>query len=76
MFAVSGKRKPQRPFQGHQELELKGEWRAAERTLPAGTLLITARQALGRLAATLLEAQSEDGLSTWNFLEQQTGEER
>ncbi len=74
-FAVSGKRKPKRPFQGHQELELKGQWQpAAPRALPAGTLLIDARQPLARLAAQLLEPQSEDSLSTWNFLEQQTGD--
>ncbi len=74
-FAVSGKRKPKRPYQGHQELELKGTWtemKAME--LPLGTLVIPAQQPLARLAATLLEPESEDSLSTWNFFEAATGD--
>lgn len=72
-FAVAGKRKPKRPFQGHQELVLQGTWQEATSCeLPAGTLWIEARQPLARLAATLLEPESEDSLSTWNFLEERT----
>jgi len=74
-FAVTAKRKPKRPFQGHHELVLQGAWQdpgACE--LPAGTLWIEARQPLARLAATLLEPESEDSLSTWNFLEQRTAD--
>jgi hypothetical protein len=73
-FAVAKKRKPKRPFQGHQELVLEGAYNSPEpRTLPQGSLWIDARQPLARLAATLLEPESEDSLSTWNFLEGQTG---
>ncbi|MBL8729723.1 MAG: M14 family metallopeptidase [Planctomycetes bacterium] len=72
-FAVQKQRKPKRPFQGHQELVLEGTWEpAAPFELPAGTALVSARQPLARLAATLLEPQSEDSLSTWNFFEAQT----
>lgn len=74
-FAVAHKRKPKRPYQGHQELVLVGRWaEAAPHELPAGTLWVPARQALAMLAATLLEPESEDSLSTWNFLEATTGE--
>jgi hypothetical protein len=74
-FAVTKKRKPKRPFQGHQELVLEGEWlEAAVVELQPQTLLIPARQPLGRLAAVLLEPESEDSLSTWNFFEAATGE--
>jgi hypothetical protein len=74
-FAVTGRRKPKRPFQGHQELHLAGSWQQTETTtLPAGTLVVASRQRLGRLAAQLLEPLSEDSLSTWNFLEAQTAE--
>jgi len=74
-FHVVQKRKPKRPFQGHQELLLEGSWGAAAAAeLPAGTLWVPADQPLGRLAAQLLEAESEDSLSTWNFLEQATGD--
>lgn len=72
-FAVADKRKPKRPYQGHQELQLQGSWgEMAPRALPAGTLLVKARQRLGRLAAQLLEPESEDSLSRWNFFEATT----
>lgn len=74
-FAVAQKRKPKRPYQGHQELALGGAWEApAARTLPKGTLWIDARQRFARVAATLLEPEGEDSLSTWNFLEAMTGD--
>ncbi|MFY9345333.1 MAG: M14 family metallopeptidase [Planctomycetota bacterium] len=74
-FAVTAKKKPKRPFQGHQELVLAGTWQdAAAVELPAGTLLVSARQRLAVLAATLLEPESEDSLSTWNFLEAATAD--
>jgi hypothetical protein len=46
----------------------------APRLVPAGALIVRADQRLARVAATLLEPLSEDGLSTWNFFEDQTGE--
>lgn len=72
-FVVTGKKKPKRPFQGHQELVLEGHWEdVPSASLPLGTLIVPAHQPLGRLAATLLEPESEDSLSTWNFLEAAT----
>lgn len=74
-FVVAQKKKPKRPYQGHQELVLVGAWEApTTMALPKGTLWIDARQRFARVAATLLEPESEDGLSTWNFLEEATGE--
>ncbi|MFN3241340.1 MAG: M14 family metallopeptidase [Planctomycetota bacterium] len=72
-FAVDKKRKPKRPYQGHQALVLEGTWRPARaHDIPLGTLIVPADQRLARVAATLLEPLSEDGLSTWNFFEDQT----
>ncbi|MBL9079130.1 MAG: M14 family metallopeptidase [Planctomycetes bacterium] len=72
-FAVGKKKKPKRPYQGHQELVLEGSWSAAaEVALPAGALWVPARQRLARLAAVLLEPESEDSLSSWNFFEAET----
>ncbi|MCR9243626.1 MAG: M14 family metallopeptidase [bacterium] len=72
-FRVSKKRKPKRPFQGHQELVLEGTWEAAgEHDLPAGSLVVSRRQRLAMLAAQLLEPESDDGLSNWNYFEAQT----
>jgi hypothetical protein len=74
-FAVTAKKKPKRPYQGHQELVLAGTWSAPTNLqLPAGTLLVPATQRFARLAATLLEPESEDSLSTWNFFEATTGD--
>jgi len=72
-FAVTKKRKPKRPYQGHQALILEGQWQPTrQHDLPLGTLIVPANQRLARLAATLLDPLSEDGLSTWNFFEAQT----
>ena len=72
-FAVHKKRKPKRPYQGHHMLVLDGAWQPpTDVELPLGTIVVPARQRLGRLAAALLEPESEDSLSTWNFFEQQT----
>jgi hypothetical protein len=74
-FAVTAKKKPKRPYQGHQELVLAGQWSAPTNLqLPAGTLLVPATQRFALLAATLLEPESEDSLSTWNFFEATTGD--
>jgi hypothetical protein len=72
-FVVEQKKKPKRPYQGHQELVLVGTWQPAAPTeLQLGTIVIDGRQPLARLAATLLEPESEDSLSTWNFFEART----
>ena len=36
---------------------------------PKGTLVVRTAQALGRLAAYLLEPESDDGLLVWNFFD-------
>lgn len=43
--------------------------RNESRRLPAGSILVKTAQPLGTLAAYLLEPQSEDGLCTWNFFD-------
>ena len=58
-----------RPFQGHNERTLTGAWVGAERQIPAGTLQVEMAQPLARLAFYLLEPRSDDGLTTWNFLD-------
>ena len=68
-FAPTVVRRARREFQGHHEITLEGGWSAEDRTLPVGTLVVSARQPLGRLAAWLLEPESADSLSTWNLME-------
>ena len=72
-FEVTKKRKPKRPYQGHQELLIEGQWLDAKiYELPKGAIIIPANQRLASLAATLLEPTSEDSLSSWNFFEAAT----
>lgn len=63
-----------RPFQNHQtvrvEIATPGP-NLQRRTIPAGTYVVKTHQPLGRLAAYLLEPTSEDGLTTWNFFDQE-----
>lgn len=63
------------PFQGVRlsrvdEVKISKE----KRTLPAGTVVVPTSQPLGRLAAFLLEAQADDGLAAWGFLDDHLAE--
>ncbi len=64
------KRAPQ-AFQKHKMLSLTGVERTESRQTPAGSFVIRTAQPLGRLAAYLLEPTSCDGLTTWNFFDDQ-----
>jgi hypothetical protein len=52
--------------QGHYTNTVKGEYFQDTRRFPAGTAVVPIGQRLGALAATLLEAESDDGLLVWN----------
>jgi hypothetical protein len=69
VFSVDSVIHAPRPFQGHHEVRLVGRWTAAERTIPAGWLVVRREQPLATLAAYLLEPESDDGLVTWNFFD-------
>ncbi|MFM7164713.1 MAG: M14 family metallopeptidase [Planctomycetaceae bacterium] len=56
-------------FQQHHLVQLETEEVRVERELGAGTVIVLTAQPLGRLAAWLLEAESCDGLTTWNFFD-------
>ncbi len=70
-FTIDSLIKGARPFQGHAEVRLEGRWSAERLSLPAGTWTVSGRQALALVAAMMLEPQSDDGLTTWNFLDAQ-----
>ena len=73
-FQISGNTVAQRPFEGHTERTLEGKWVAAERELPAGTVVVDLKQPLGRLAFYLIEPRSDDGIVDWNILDPALGE--
>lgn len=68
-FIVDSIIRAPRTFQGHNEVALVGRWVPTRIILRGRQLLVraTPRQAL--VAAILLEPESDDGLTTWNFLD-------
>jgi Zinc carboxypeptidase len=68
-FRIDSTTVAQREFQGHQERTLFGAYERATVTVPSGTLVVPTNQPLGRLAFTLLEPRSDDGLLNWNVLD-------
>ncbi len=68
-FVPSDVTREERAFQGHFMRSARGTYEEIEREFPAGTLYVTTAQPLGKVAATLLEPESDDGLVAWNFLD-------
>ena len=68
-FTVDSLVRSPRPFQRHNEVRVEGRWTRETRTLPAGTLVVRTGQPLSIVAAYLLEPESDDGLTTWNFFD-------
>ena len=58
-----------RAFQGHRETRFEGRWTPGAADVPAGALIVTARQPLGVLAQQLLDPNSDDGFGTWNLFD-------
>jgi hypothetical protein len=69
-FVVQTLTKAERPFQGHQEARIAGKYETVKLSVAEGSLFIPAAQPLSRLAFYLLEPESDDGLVTWNLIEQ------
>ncbi|MCU0617455.1 MAG: M14 family metallopeptidase [Gemmatimonadaceae bacterium] len=68
-FRVDSLSQAARPFQGHREVTLVGAWERRRVTVPAGAALVRTGTSLDRLAALLLEPESDDGLATWNLMD-------
>jgi hypothetical protein len=70
-FAIDSLVRGRAPFEGHTEVRLEGAWRSGALEAAAGAYVVRTTQPLGVLAVILLEPQSDDGLTTWNFLDRQ-----
>jgi hypothetical protein len=68
-FRIATNQVAPQAFEKHQERTVTGKYEAIERTIPAGTYRVPMNQPLARLAFYLLEPRSNDGLLTWNFLD-------
>jgi len=62
-------------FEGHPMRRLEGKWSASDVAAPAGWLEVGMTQPLARLAFYLIEPASDDGLVTWNVLDDHLGPE-
>ena len=69
-FTIAEVTKAPRVFQGHQEARLKGAFDRIQLTVEPGSLFIPANQRLARLAFYLIEPESDDGLVTWNVIDE------
>ncbi len=70
VFWIDSMIKRGNPFQGHSEVRLEGTWRAESPASALGDIyVVRTTQPLGVLVVELLEAQSDDGLVTWNFFD-------
>jgi hypothetical protein len=58
-----------RPFQGHREIRLKGHWERGLQSLPSSSFIASTAQSRGSLIVYLLEPESDDGFTTWNFFD-------
>ncbi len=59
-----------RAFEGHRDVQpLTGRWSSASVDLPVGTWIVDGDQRLARLMMVLLHPESDDGVVTWNLLD-------
>jgi hypothetical protein len=63
-------RRAEQAFQGHHITSIEGTFERREIEVPAGSLVVRTQQPLSRLVFYLLEPESDDGLTTWNFLDE------
>jgi Zinc carboxypeptidase len=68
-FVIDSVKKAGRPFQGHTAVTLTGKYKKETMEFPVGSIIVRAAQPLATLAAYLLEPESDDGLTSWNFLD-------
>lgn len=68
-FQIATNTQAQNPSEGHRERTVTGQWVRAKRELPEGTRQVEMDQPLARLAFYLIEPRSDDGLVTWNFMD-------
>jgi hypothetical protein len=71
-YTVTKFKSAAREFQGHRlvsNVDVTTETKQVD--LPPGTVIVKTNQPLARLIVNLLEPQSADGLTTWNFFDEE-----
>ena len=69
-FVIQTLTRSDRAFENHHEARLSVTMERAALTVDPGSVLIRANQRLARLAFYLLEPDSDDGLVTWNIIDE------
>ncbi|HEX2974664.1 MAG TPA: M14 family metallopeptidase [Bacteroidales bacterium] len=68
-FDISALKAAERLNQGHHSNTISGKYTSVNMSFPEGTIIVKTSQPLARLAAYLLEPQSNDGFAVWNFFD-------
>ncbi len=68
-FVLTQVRQAEQAFQGHRATAIEGRFERRDIDVPAGSLVVSTKQPLGGLVFYLLEPESDDGLTTWNFFD-------
>lgn len=68
-FEISELKGATRLNQGHYTNSINGKYFSGPIDFPSGTLVVRTAQPLGNLIAYLLEPQSNDGLTVWNYFD-------
>ena len=72
-FRIESSQATAQAFENHRERTITGKYQPDNRIIPAGTWRVATNQPLGRLVFYLLEPRSNDGVLTWNVLDQPMG---
>lgn len=70
LFQIEKFEKAKQAFQGHALAQAEGKFLPASQKFKKGDFRIPLQQPLANLIFYLLEPQSDDGLLTWNFLDE------
>ncbi len=68
-YRVDDVERAEQAFQNHRMVSLKVTAHEEARQVPAGTIVVRTSQTLQPLIVNLLEAESQEGLVTWNFFD-------
>jgi hypothetical protein len=68
-YTITHSQQSRRAFQKHRTMSVEVDIAAADIDIEASDIIVRTAQPLGRLAAYLLEPDSDDGLVTWNFFD-------
>lgn len=68
-FQITSLKSAERLYQGHHLNKIEGQTKLVKKVFPAGTIFVPTGQPLGKVAAYLLEPESDDGLLVWNFFD-------